>query len=300
MLGKRLVGLRKIKNLTQQQVADDLKISRGTYGHYEIGRREPDFDTLEKIADYFNVTTDYLLGRSAYAEFERQWDEAQTESMLQKLGALGANRFVDKYGKDAFERLVINQHINRQNSYNPKISELLDISLRLTPVQLDAVLTVAKAMVGPPISDTKNKVVAINKQEPTADPIAKLPFWNQRLKALRVERGLSLEEAAAAIAAQTNNFLTADKLQAYEEDRAEIEPSHQAAIVTFYQTSWGFISGRTNDRTSAGPAPFAMEIAHRIDDIMQPLSAEAEKGIDELKKKRGLYYDKKGEDENPE
>lgn len=63
MFGKRLTSLRKSKNLTQQQVADSLKMSRGTYGHYEIGRREPDFETLQQLAVFFGVTTDFLLGK---------------------------------------------------------------------------------------------------------------------------------------------------------------------------------------------------------------------------------------------
>lgn len=39
-------------------------ISRSTIGMYETGAREPDFETLEKIADFFNVDIDYLLGRT--------------------------------------------------------------------------------------------------------------------------------------------------------------------------------------------------------------------------------------------
>lgn len=56
--------LRTSAGLTQVQMAENLKISRSTIGMYETGAREPDFETLEKIADYFNVDTDYLLGRT--------------------------------------------------------------------------------------------------------------------------------------------------------------------------------------------------------------------------------------------
>ena len=51
-------------NLTQNAFAEKLGISRSTIGMYETGAREPDFETLEKIADYFNVDTDFLLGRT--------------------------------------------------------------------------------------------------------------------------------------------------------------------------------------------------------------------------------------------
>lgn len=57
-------ALRMASGLTQQELADKLKISRSTIGMYETGAREPDYDTLEEIADFFNVDIDYLLGRS--------------------------------------------------------------------------------------------------------------------------------------------------------------------------------------------------------------------------------------------
>lgn len=63
MLAKQLVYFRKRKGVTQQEVADDLGFSRATYAHYEIGRREPDNEMLQKLADYFDVSTDILLGR---------------------------------------------------------------------------------------------------------------------------------------------------------------------------------------------------------------------------------------------
>ena len=57
--------LRNSCGLTQAEIAEKLGISRSTIGMYETGAREPDFDTLEKIADFFNVDIDYLLGRTA-------------------------------------------------------------------------------------------------------------------------------------------------------------------------------------------------------------------------------------------
>ncbi|MCM3291801.1 helix-turn-helix domain-containing protein [Paenibacillus sp. MER 180] len=64
MFRERLKTLRRISNKNQNEVADELGINRSTYGGYESGQREPDFETLKKIAEYFKVTTDYLLGFS--------------------------------------------------------------------------------------------------------------------------------------------------------------------------------------------------------------------------------------------
>lgn len=59
-----LKKLRKNENLTQDQLASKIGITRDTLANYETGRREPDFTTLKNIASYFDVSTDYLLGRS--------------------------------------------------------------------------------------------------------------------------------------------------------------------------------------------------------------------------------------------
>ncbi|RLJ90165.1 helix-turn-helix domain-containing protein [Planococcus citreus] len=67
MFNKKLQSLRKSKKMTQDELANRLSINRGTYANYERGHRQPDFETLIKIADYFEVTTDYLLGRNEYA-----------------------------------------------------------------------------------------------------------------------------------------------------------------------------------------------------------------------------------------
>lgn len=59
-----LKSLRKSFGLTQDELANKLDVSRSTIGMYENGSREPDYETLETIADFFNVDTDYLLGRT--------------------------------------------------------------------------------------------------------------------------------------------------------------------------------------------------------------------------------------------
>lgn len=68
MLAQRLKELRNRKKRTQQDVAKYLGLTRPAYTAYESGSRNPDYDTLIKIADYFDVTTDYLLGRMPSTE----------------------------------------------------------------------------------------------------------------------------------------------------------------------------------------------------------------------------------------
>ena len=63
MFGKKLRELRIIANMRQKDVAKLLNVSPSTIGMYEQGRRDPDTDTVIFIANYFGVTTDYLLGK---------------------------------------------------------------------------------------------------------------------------------------------------------------------------------------------------------------------------------------------
>ena len=62
-MGAVLTGLRKEKKLTQQEIADKINVSQRTYAHYEKGDREPNIETMIRLADYYKVSLDYLTGR---------------------------------------------------------------------------------------------------------------------------------------------------------------------------------------------------------------------------------------------
>lgn len=62
-IGYRISELRKQAGMSQFQLAKVLDIAASTLGMYETGKREPSLKVMQRIADYFNVTTDYLLGR---------------------------------------------------------------------------------------------------------------------------------------------------------------------------------------------------------------------------------------------
>ncbi len=61
-MNKLLKELRTQRGLTQKDVAKLLHISRPTYTRYETGERKPDYETLKKLSEIFNVSTDYLIG----------------------------------------------------------------------------------------------------------------------------------------------------------------------------------------------------------------------------------------------
>lgn len=72
--GERLRSLRKDIDYSLRRMADELGISFSALGKYERNERQPDFDTLKKIAEYFDVSIDWLLGRSSHPELTTNED----------------------------------------------------------------------------------------------------------------------------------------------------------------------------------------------------------------------------------
>ena len=64
----RLRQLRKQRGISQLRLAIDLNMNQNTVSRYENGEREADYETLIKLADYFDVSLDYLLGRDTQKE----------------------------------------------------------------------------------------------------------------------------------------------------------------------------------------------------------------------------------------
>ena len=91
MFGNKLKELRikKLppKGITQEEVANALGIPRGTYAHYELNKRQPDADMIVKLADFFGVSTDYLLGNDKPVEKKANPDSETLEiiSLFDKL-----------------------------------------------------------------------------------------------------------------------------------------------------------------------------------------------------------------------
>lgn len=70
-IGKMLTKLRHERGLSQKRAADDLGISQALLSHYENGVREPKLDFLIRASQYYDVTTDYLLGISPHRQPSR-------------------------------------------------------------------------------------------------------------------------------------------------------------------------------------------------------------------------------------
>ena len=62
--GEKLKALREEKKISQSELANTFNLSQSTIAYYEANKKQPNFKTIIQLADYFNVTIDYLLDRT--------------------------------------------------------------------------------------------------------------------------------------------------------------------------------------------------------------------------------------------
>ncbi len=78
--GKIISALRAERGIYQKELADYLKVSIGTISNYEQGIHNPDYETLCKLADYYEVSIDYLMGRTSIRTRIDDLDRPLTEN----------------------------------------------------------------------------------------------------------------------------------------------------------------------------------------------------------------------------
>lgn len=119
--GNILEELRKDRKMTQKKLSEVIYVTTGTISNYENDRYLPDIEKLIMLADYFNVTIDYLLGRASYNlnpdTFEKPIDTTTTiGSFLKDFIALSANRQSIILGivNDMKTSMMLNNYKNRE------------------------------------------------------------------------------------------------------------------------------------------------------------------------------------------
>lgn len=84
MFSNTLKELRNKTHRTQKEIAKALGVAPTTYASWEQGKREPDQATTIRIADYFDVTLDYLYGRNETPQWAKQKDTIDLKSFLDR------------------------------------------------------------------------------------------------------------------------------------------------------------------------------------------------------------------------
>ena len=84
MFGENIRELRELKGYTQQDLANELNVSRSKVAMWETNKRDPGTDDLRELADIFDVTIDYLLGKSTDPKLSRK-DELDIAKEIAKI-----------------------------------------------------------------------------------------------------------------------------------------------------------------------------------------------------------------------
>lgn len=84
MFAKRLRILRENSNMNQEKLAKMLNLSASTIGMYEQGRRQPDNETLLKLTEIFDVSLDYLMGKTEVKKYDSPYDSELEKVLFSK------------------------------------------------------------------------------------------------------------------------------------------------------------------------------------------------------------------------
>ncbi|CAM4013293.1 XRE family transcriptional regulator [Bacillus manliponensis] len=114
MIGDKIRELRKSKRITQEQLGDAIGVSKMAISYFEKGKKSPGRETLENIADYFGVTTDFLLGRSDDPELTEEEYTIVTEEGKNIMALI--ENLPEEERKKAWEQLemFVNYHQNKK------------------------------------------------------------------------------------------------------------------------------------------------------------------------------------------
>lgn len=143
MVGENIKKLRKQKGIYQHTLAKNLNVSQSTVAMWENGKREPDLDTIKRIAKFFGVSTDRLIS------YEEEWDKAAEEFEKESQNdAKMLMNYLSKLFDDtdsvriAYELIISLASLNRNGLL--ELSKMLDIFSRADEYKSDSLKEVEK------------------------------------------------------------------------------------------------------------------------------------------------------------
>ena len=137
MFDERLKSLRKKCGYTQVSLAETLGVSKGTVAMWETGKRTPDFETLIRLSDLFDVRTDYILGKSNDSSSAKLSDDDieqlgrwELESVYADLMKLYLS--LDSFGQKDVENLIKSeaQRCKEQNTLQDVSNMAVQITIK--------------------------------------------------------------------------------------------------------------------------------------------------------------------------
>lgn len=122
----RIKALRKANSCRQSDVAAAINLTRQSYNHYESGKRQPDISTFALIADFFNVSADYLLGRTTTPKAENKKTPDANTSGKELFSDEEYSMLLQYRMLNDIEKADVRGYINGKvsSSHNSKVNEL--------------------------------------------------------------------------------------------------------------------------------------------------------------------------------
>lgn len=176
LLGMRLKYLRKRMNKNQEQVARSVNISRARYSHYENNHVEPDIDLIKKLAAYFDVNTDYLLGVSDNENnnnnFINETHNIEYNPKMMKIPVLGHI----SAGKPILAEEHIEEYTSVPNTGNYKQSDLFMLKVKGDSMTGSRIYEGDRVLVKmqPEVENGEIAVVNVNGYEATLKKVRKM------------------------------------------------------------------------------------------------------------------------------
>ena len=137
MFDERLRLLRKKHGYTQVSLAETIGVSKGTVAMWETGKRTPDFDTLIRLSDLFDVRTDYILGKSNDSSSAKLSDDDIEQLGRQELESVYTDLMklylsLDSFGQKDVENLIKSevQRCKEQNTLQDVSNMAVQITIK--------------------------------------------------------------------------------------------------------------------------------------------------------------------------
>ena len=137
MFDERLKSLRKKCGYTQVSLAETLGVSKGTVAMWETGKRTPDFETLIRLSDLFDVRTDYILGKSNDSSSTKLSDDDIEQPGRWKLESVYTDLMklylsLDSFGQKDVENLIKSeaQRCKEQNTLQDVSNMAVQITIK--------------------------------------------------------------------------------------------------------------------------------------------------------------------------
>lgn len=117
MFTERLKALRLEAGLTQKEIAQKLNMTQPAYAQWENGKRKPSAKTLEKFASFFDVSTDYLLGKTNIKKEVPEGEELEKELDKAIDNSVGfEGKPVSDYDREVIKEVLRNYFKNQKNN----------------------------------------------------------------------------------------------------------------------------------------------------------------------------------------